>query len=121
MRSATAVTVGLWDPAETIPGCALRPCPLPAHSTMTSQNDRRASGARDREQMLAELNPEQRVMLQDLEQSGWQLALIRHPGDGPIVPVAMIPGSEDFIVLDPQGWYSQPEDFRLRRARQPSA
>lgn len=84
---------------------------------MTAQSERRILGPQTRDEMLAELNEGQRLMLDDLEQSGWTLAFIRHPEDGPIVPVAMLPGTEDFIVLDPVGWYSQPADFRLRRAR----
>jgi hypothetical protein len=69
-----------------------------------SQKDRRVSDPPDMPDVLkAELNPEQRETLGELEKFGWELRFVRHDPEQRPVPVIFDAEREKFAVLDPDG------------------
>ena len=53
--------------------------------------------------LKAELNPEQRETLGELEKFGWELRFVRHDPDQRPVPVIFDAEREKFAVLDQDG------------------
>ena len=69
---------------------------------MTSK-ERRTHAPEMPDVLKAELNPEQRETLGELEKFGWELRFVRHDPEQRPVPVIFDAEREKFAVLDPEG------------------
>ena len=69
---------------------------------MTEQ-ERRNQAPQVPEVLKAELNPEQRETLGELEKFGWELRFVRHDPEQRPVPVIFDAEREKFAVLDTEG------------------
>jgi hypothetical protein len=68
-----------------------------------SKEERRKEEARIPEALKAELNPDQKETLGELEKFGWELRFVRHDPEQRPVPVIFDAEREKFAVLDPEG------------------
>ena len=68
-----------------------------------SQEDRRRDQPKIPAVLKAELNPEQKETLGELEKFGWELRFVRHDPEQRPVPVIFDAEREKFAVLDPDG------------------
>jgi phosphoglycolate phosphatase-like HAD superfamily hydrolase len=74
-----------------------------AGAPFVSKEERRKEEARIPEALKAELNPDQKETLGELEKFGWELRFVRHDPEQRPVPVIFDAEREKFAVLDPEG------------------
>lgn len=70
---------------------------------IVTDKDRRASSQAVPDILKAELNPDQRETLGELEKYGWELRFVRHDPEQRPVPVIFDAEREKFAVLDAEG------------------
>jgi hypothetical protein len=68
-----------------------------------TEKERRNQAPQVPEVLKAELNPEQRETLGELEKFGWELRFVRHDPEQRPVPVIFDAEREKFAVLDTEG------------------
>ena len=64
--------------------------------------------------LKAELNPEQKETLGELEKFGWELRFVRHDPEQRPVPVIFDAEREKFAVLDPEGHLDENAFINIR-------
>ena len=68
-----------------------------------SKEERRKDEPKLPSVLKAELNPDQKETLVELEKFGWELRFVRHDPEQRPVPVIFDADREKFAVLDPDG------------------
>jgi hypothetical protein len=79
-----------------------------------TQKDRRSHPPEVPEVLKAELNPEQRETLGELEKFGWELRFVRHDPEQRPVPVIFDAEREKFAVLDSEGHLDESAFINIR-------
>jgi hypothetical protein len=97
------------------PELALSSAQESSWSCPVSQKERRVSDPPDMPDVLkAELNPEQRETLGELEKFGWELRFVRHDPEQRPVPVIFDAEREKFAVLDSEGHLDESAFINIR-------
>jgi len=79
-----------------------------------TESERRNQPPQVPEVLKAELNPEQRETLGELEKFGWELRFVRHDPEQRPVPVIFDAEREKFAVLDPEGHLDENAFINIR-------
>jgi hypothetical protein len=79
-----------------------------------TENERRNQAPQVPEVLKAELNPEQRETLGELEKFGWELRFVRHDPEQRPVPVIFDAEREKFAVLDTEGHLDENAFINIR-------
>ena len=79
-----------------------------------TESERRNQAPQVPEVLKAELNPEQRETLGELEKFGWELRFVRHDPEQRPVPVIFDAEREKFAVLDPEGHLDENAFINIR-------
>jgi hypothetical protein len=79
-----------------------------------TQKDRRSHAPEVPDVLKAELNPEQRETLGELEKFGWELRFVRHDPEQRPVPVIFDAQREKFAVLDGEGHLDEDAFINIR-------
>ena len=79
-----------------------------------TEKERRSHAPEMPDVLKAELNPEQRETLGELEKFGWELRFVRHDPEQRPVPVIFDAGREKFAVLDNEGHLDESAFINIR-------
>lgn len=86
-----------------IPVAARYPVAAKPGAEVVTEEERRKPRTPLLDILKAELNPDQRETLGELEKYGWELRFVRHDPDQRPVPVIFDSGQSKFAVLDQDG------------------
>ena len=79
-----------------------------------SKDERRRDQPQIPSVLKAELNPEQKETLGELEKFGWELRFVRHDPEQRPVPVIFDAEHDKFAVLDPEGKLDESAFINIR-------